>query len=128
MKSRNGVMSKLNHENSATEKWENGTLGLDVKHAKKVSSREAAAVDESLGLQMISIRLQNSLIDDLKQIATLEGLVGYQPLIRRVLTRFVDAEKRRILLERANEAEARARIEHAARGVERPAIRPRKAA
>lgn len=50
-------------------------------------------VDESLAMQMISIRLPKRLLDDLKLIAKKEGL-GYQPLMRRVLTRFASAELR----------------------------------
>lgn len=51
------------------------------------------AVEESLAMQMISLRLPNRLIADLKLIAKKEGL-GYQPLMRRVLTRFASAELR----------------------------------
>lgn len=49
------------------------------------------AVEQSLAMQMISLRLPNRLIDDLKLIAKNEGL-GYQPLMRRVLMRFASAE------------------------------------
>src|SRR5688572_8645354 len=115
MKNRKVAVAHLNPNEAPADKWESGALGLDKKHARKVAPKEESAVEESLGLQMISIRLQTSLIEDLKKIATLEGLVGYQPLIRRVLTRFVDAEKKRILIERVNEAEAQARIKYAAR-------------
>lgn len=52
-----------------------------------------------LALQAISIRLPKALIQDLKDIAQLNGL-GYQPLIKQILNRFVDAEKRML----ANEA------------------------
>lgn len=76
------------------EAWQSGELGGDEKYEKKVEVDEAA-LDEVLELQMISIRLQKSLIEDLKDFALLEGL-GYQPLMRRVLQRFVDGEKRRI--------------------------------
>ncbi|AWV07217.1 hypothetical protein C9I47_1516 [Lysobacter maris] len=44
-----------------------------------------------MGLQMISIRLPKVLIEDLKRFAEREGL-GYQPLIRRVLMRWVGHE------------------------------------
>jgi hypothetical protein len=63
------------------------------------------AIDEALALQLISIRLQKSLIEDFKFIATLNG-IGYQPLMRQILKRFVDSEKKRILRERAGEVEA----------------------
>lgn len=79
---------------STPEAWESGELGEDEKHAEKAKVDENA-LDEALELQMISIRLQKSLIDDLKNFALLEGL-GYQPLIRRVLQRFVDGEKKMI--------------------------------
>lgn len=49
------------------------------------------AVEQSLAMQMISLRLPNRLIEDLKLIAKNEGL-GYQPLMRRVLVRFANAE------------------------------------
>ena len=45
---------------------------------------------------MISIRLQKSLIEDFKLLADLHGL-GYQPLMRQILTRFADSEKKRLL-------------------------------
>ena len=79
---------------STPEAWETGELGQDEEYVRKADVDESA-LDESLELQMISIRLQKSLIDDLKNFATLEGL-GYQPLIKRVLMRYVDGEKKRI--------------------------------
>jgi len=73
--------------------WENGELGNSVAHAVPVSREHAKAVDDSLGLQMISIRLPKQLIEDLKLLADKEGL-GYQPLIRRVLLRYTAGEFR----------------------------------
>lgn len=95
---------------STAEAWESGQLGLDAQYAKAVAPEEARRVDEAADLQMISIRLQKPLIDALKHIAQLEGLGGYQPLIRRVLTRFVDAEAKKILRDRAEAMEARKRL------------------
>jgi hypothetical protein len=79
---------------STPEAWELGGLGEDEKYAKKATVDESA-LDDALELQMISVRLQKSLIDDLKNFALLEGL-GYQPLMRRVLQRYVDGEKKMI--------------------------------
>ena len=79
---------------STTEAWESGQLGQDGKYVGQAEVDEAA-LDEALELQMISIRLQKSLIDDLKIFAKLEGL-GYQPLMKRILIRWIDGEKRRI--------------------------------
>ncbi|WP_129136365.1 hypothetical protein [Luteimonas sp. YGD11-2] len=73
--------------------WDTGELGLSVEHARPTTKEHAVAVDDALGLQLISIRLPKRLIDDLKLIAGDEGL-GYQPLIRRVLMRFAAAEFR----------------------------------
>ncbi|MFZ5662682.1 MAG: hypothetical protein ACOY9B_08250 [Pseudomonadota bacterium] len=71
--------------------WESGELGGSVEHAKPVSQEREAAVDEAMGLQMISIRLPKTLLADLKFLAEREGL-GYQPLIRRVLIRYASHE------------------------------------
>lgn len=54
------------------------------------------AVDEAAGLEMISIRLDKSLIEDLKLMASRKG-IGYQPLIRKILDRFVYKETEEFL-------------------------------
>ncbi|EFX91985.1 Uncharacterized protein conserved in bacteria [Actinobacillus ureae] len=59
-------------------------------------------LDELLALQPISIRLSKGLIQDLKDIAQLHGL-GYQPLIKQILTRFVESEKRMLANEKIQE-------------------------
>jgi uncharacterized protein (DUF4415 family) len=86
---------------STPEAWEDGRLGRDAAHAKAAPQEMQALVDESLGLQMISIRLQKDLIEDYKKIADFRG-VGYQPLMRDALKRFVDAEFKKMALEFAN--------------------------
>ena len=48
-------------------------------------------VFESMGLKLISIRMKQEFIDDLKIIAAQQGM-GYQPLIKTVLQRFVDSD------------------------------------
>jgi predicted DNA binding CopG/RHH family protein len=47
------------------------------------------AIDQSLGLQMISIRLPVSVITQLKKKASSQG-IGYQPYIRQLLTNHVN--------------------------------------
>ncbi|MFV2055893.1 MAG: hypothetical protein ACC707_05460 [Thiohalomonadales bacterium] len=86
------------------EAWESGELGQDEKYIKISQEIKQDALDESLDLQMISIRLQKSLIEDMKMIAKLNGL-SYQPLIRQILTRFVECEKKQILKERFLDSE-----------------------
>lgn len=81
------------------EAWEDGTLGADEAHVEVAPDMDRA-IDDALGLQPISIRLQRSLLDNLKALAQLNGL-GYQPLIRQVLTRFVDCELKALLRDKA---------------------------
>jgi len=83
------------------EAWEDGQLGRDEAHAKIAPKELAQQIDDGLGLQMISIRLQKELIEDYKKIAEFHG-VGYQPLMRDALKRFADAEFKKIAIEYAN--------------------------
>ena len=54
------------------------------------------ALQDALGLQAISIRLPKELIKQYKLIAGFHG-VGYQPLMRDVLQRFVKGALKEIL-------------------------------
>ena len=54
---------------------------------------DGKAIDKALGLKAISIRLQTNMIDELKAIAARDG-IGYQPLIKRVLARFIEEEQK----------------------------------
>lgn len=75
---------------ASDEAWDAGDLGRDRKHAKKVkvSHEQRTKKDEGLDLQLISIRMPRSLIDDLKEIARLNNqkLTGAvrRPVERRV--------------------------------------------
>ena len=83
---------------SDTEAWDIGVLGQDEQFAVRTNQETENAVSDALGLQMISVRLQKSLIEDLKFIAKINE-VGYQPLIRDVLCRFAKNEKKNIMME-----------------------------
>ena len=87
---------------STAEAWENRTLGASEEHAQAVTVDHAAEIDAYLDLKSISIRLQTSLIEDLKTIAQANG-IGYQPLMRQALTRFAQAEMKQMARERAAE-------------------------
>lgn len=89
---------------STPEAWEDGPLGKDPEHAIKYESTtgEEASIDAAFGLKPISIRMEVELLNSLKAIATFRGL-GYQPLIRQVLHRFVDSELKQIALEKMSE-------------------------
>lgn len=78
------------------EAWESRQLGADAAHAKPVSAEYTKQIEESLGLQMISIRLDKSLIDSFKAIGAFHG-IGYQPLMRDALKRFAEHELRNIV-------------------------------
>ncbi len=86
--------------------WDRRALGADPNYAAVADSADEPAVYDALNLQPISIRLQKSLIEDFKFIAQLNGL-GYQTLMRQVLTRFADSEKKRVLKEAASAFAAR---------------------
>lgn len=91
------------------EAWETGLLGQDEKFVKKskLTVDEKQALDEALELKSISIRMPNSLIDSLKDIAEINGL-GYQTLIKQILNRFVEAEMKQALREKAQHSRKRA--------------------
>ena len=78
------------------EAWESRKLGADAAHAKPVSTEYTQEIEESLGLQMISIRIDKGLIDSFKAIGAFHGL-GYQPLMRDALKRFAEQELRNIV-------------------------------
>lgn len=85
---------------STPDNWgPDGMLGNDEAHAVAAPTDISADVDAALGLQAISIRLHKALLEDLKLIANENG-IGYQPLIRQVLTRFASSEIKRMLTER----------------------------
>lgn len=81
---------KVKIENSA-QAWESGRLGSDIKHARAVDKKIGTQIDEALGLQMISIRLEKDLIESYKLLGTKYDM-GYQPLMREALKRFVEGE------------------------------------
>lgn len=93
------------------EAWDSRELGADPAHAKVASAEHAAALDDALGLQSISIRLPRQLIETYKLIAGHHG-IGYQPLMRDILQRFVPEGMKEIVAEQNRKAEqAGARIE-----------------
>lgn len=89
------------------EAWDARLLGADESFVAVADEGEEAAINEELGLKMISIRLEKALIEDLKAIATIHGL-GYQTLMRQALTRFADCEKKIIVRDMAAQMAAKA--------------------
>jgi hypothetical protein len=71
-----------------THLWESKQLGATPEYARRVSAETEKEIDDALGLQAISIRLQKELVEQLKELAKRDG-IGYQPYIRQLLTRHV---------------------------------------
>lgn len=80
------------------EAWESGELGQSLEHTKVVPSKTASEINDALGLQMISIRLDKELIDMFKLLGS-KYQMGYQPLMREALKRFVDGKLKMVALE-----------------------------
>ncbi len=84
--------------------WEDGTLGASLEHAVAAPADMERAMEESLGMQSISIRLPKNMIDAYKLIAAHHGL-GYQPLKRDILQRFIPDGLREVMSHHVNKAE-----------------------
>lgn len=91
------------------EAWDDRTLGADEAHVGVADEVHEAALDDALGLQSISIRLPRGLISQYKLIAHFHG-VGYQPLMRDVLARFVPAALHEILQAEQEKAQKAAEL------------------
>jgi len=91
--------NKITKVKNTAEAWESGELGREIKYAIAVDKKIGTQIDDALGLQMISIRLEKDLIESYKLLGTKYDL-GYQPLMREALKRFVEGEFKLI----ANEA------------------------
>lgn len=94
-------MNRQDEMHKDTEKWESRELGASEAHARRADI-DLNALDESLGLKPISIRLQQGMIDDLKAIAAFHG-IGYQPLIKQILARFIESEQKMLANEMIRE-------------------------
>lgn len=88
----------MQFDENEIEKWEKDELGLSPEHTRVSTDQEDRALDDAMGMQLISIRLQKKLIADLKRIAGHHG-VSYQPMVRDLLNRFAQAELKMILQE-----------------------------
>lgn len=101
------------------EAWDERLLGADAQFVATVEPEADSAVDKALGLKLISIRLPCSLIDDFKNIATINGSMGYQTLMRQVLQHYAASELKMIARSYAEKVQ-RAKAEKA---VAAPALR-----
>jgi hypothetical protein len=90
--------------------WDTGELGKEEKYVACAPEGLKEEIDAALALQMISLRLQKDLINELKLIANYRG-IGYQPLIRDVLGRFARVEMMHIANELQEQQKAREQLE-----------------
>lgn len=86
------------------EAWENRDLGADENFAEAVVNAEMEnRIDQQMGLKLISIRIPEQLIEDFKLIASMNGSIGYQTLMKQCLKRFADSELKRLARDLAAE-------------------------
>jgi predicted DNA binding CopG/RHH family protein len=92
------MTTKLNSKQvkDTEEAWDSRALGADEQYVIVADDAHEAALEEALELQAISIRLPKDLIRNYKLIADFHG-VGYQPLMRDILHRFVKPALKEIL-------------------------------
>lgn len=96
------------------EAWDERLLGADEQHVAAAGPEHDAALDQALGLKLISIRLPESLIEDFKNIAIINGGgMGYQTLMRQILKRFAASELKMIARNMAEQMQ-RAKADEAA--------------
>lgn len=103
----NDVMNRKVRGSDAA--WDEGSLGDDEAYVAVAPSHIEAAVEESMGMQAVSIRLPREMIAAYKLIAAHHG-IGYQPLMRDILQRFIPQGLKEVMetqQNRANEAESR---------------------
>ena len=74
------------------EAWESGVLGMNPATQVPASPEQSKEIDDALGLAPISIRLQKTLVEELKTLAHESG-IGYQPFIRQILTKYIANNK-----------------------------------
>jgi hypothetical protein len=94
-----------------TEAWESGALGTNPETVRIAGQEHEDALDAALGMKAISIRMPISMVDAYKLIARHHG-VGYQPLMRDILSRWIKEGMREVMnAVEAQAAQAAERLE-----------------
>jgi uncharacterized protein (DUF4415 family) len=96
---------------ASDEAWDDETLGADANYMKVADDALESAVDEASGTQLISIRLQKSMVESFKAIAAANKGIGYQTLMKQILQRFIESEMKRVWNEHIAEKMATYRAE-----------------
>lgn len=93
------------------EAWDSRELGASDAHVAVAGPEHSAALNDALGMQAISIRMPKEMIEAYKLIAAHHGL-GYQPLMRDILQRFIPIGLKEVMQHHEHEAkEATERME-----------------
>jgi hypothetical protein len=113
---------------TSDEAWDGRTLGADENFVTIAGKDLSAAIDEAAGTQLISIRMQKLMIDEFKAIAARNGTIGYQTLMKQILQRFIDGERKLLWNEFVSQKlkEERQAVDQGSTTRSKP--RPRKAA
>lgn len=69
-------------------KWDAKEFGASQEHAVKASNQALEDLHEAAGMKAVSIRMPIEMIQAYKYIAAHHG-IGYQPLMRDILQRFL---------------------------------------
>jgi len=85
------------------EAWESHELGATEAHVAVADEAHEQALNAALELQSISIRLPKQLIAHYKLISQFHG-VGYQPLMRDVMARWVPSALKELFEAEAEKA------------------------
>lgn len=103
---------KISKIENTAEAWDSRALGASAAHVAVADASQERALDKAIELQSISIRLPQQLIEQYKLIAHFHG-VGYQPLMRDILTRYVPNALQEIMqtqMKQAKDAAAQSRV------------------
>jgi hypothetical protein len=76
--------------------WEDGTLGTNPATVRLAGKEHEDALDVALGMKAISIRMPIAVIEAYKLVALHHG-VGYQPLMRDILSRWAKEGMREVM-------------------------------
>ena len=105
-----------------SDPWEDRRLGAEAEFVAVADESHEIALNDALELQSISIRLPVELIKNYKLIAGFHG-IGYQPLMRDILHRFVPEGLKEIAQQQSQRESKRAKAELA-----KPSVKDKKAA
>ena len=108
---------------SSSEAWDDDVLQTEPDAITVVDKAKSEEIDASAGTQLVSIRMQKSMIDAFKTIAAANKNIGYQTLMKQILHRFIEQEMKRVWsehLEQLQQVESRkSKPEDSPRGKEK---------